>query len=152
MAFVKGNIPWNKGISTPPRHVMPHNEEAKLKCSISQKKRWKMGVYKNRILNYIEIGNKSRDTQLKNTLRGDKHPRWAGGYPKRQTNDSRYRKWRENVFKRDNYTCQYCLERGGFINAHHIKLWHKYPKLRYKISNGLTLCKKCHCKVHNKRS
>jgi len=33
--------------------------------------------------------------------------------------------------------------------AHHKKGWTKYPNLRYKISNGKTLCLDCHYKTHN---
>ncbi len=54
--------------------------------------------------------------------------------------DYRYDEWRNAVFERDKYTCQKC-EARGYIEAHHIKSWKNYPKLRYKISNGITLCK-----------
>jgi len=56
-------------------------------------------------------------------------------------------KWRKTIFKRDNYTCQICKIRGGKLNADHIKSWTLFPKLRYKISNGRTLCIACHRKV-----
>src|SRR3990167_2227052 len=42
------------------------------------------------------------------------------------------------------FTCQFCGVRGGRIEADHIKWWSEYPKLRYKVSNGRTLCRACH--------
>lgn len=53
-------------------------------------------------------------------------------------------KWRKQIFKRDNYTCQMCNKRGTTLNAHHIYPKALYPKLRFKLSNGITLCKECH--------
>ena len=58
-----------------------------------------------------------------------------------------YRLWRESVFKRDNYTCQECGERGGKLNADHIKSFAEYPESRFEVSNGRTLCEECHKKT-----
>ena len=58
--------------------------------------------------------------------------------------DSRYEGWRVKVFKRDNWTCQHCGFKGGWVEAHHKKSWAKYVELRYDVDNGITLCKPCH--------
>ena len=52
--------------------------------------------------------------------------------------------WRVAVFERDNYTCQFCNERGGKLHADHIKRFADYPELRYELANGRTLCINCH--------
>ena len=54
--------------------------------------------------------------------------------------------WRTKVFERDNYTCQICGVKNCFLTAHHIKSRAKFPKLRYNVSNGITLCELCHAK------
>ncbi|MGX8833996.1 HNH endonuclease [Amedibacillus sp. YH-ame6] len=64
----------------------------------------------------------------------------------RQTKE--YKKWRKNVFERDNYICQDCNKKGGTLNAHHLKKFKDYPKLRYDVNNGITLCEKCHRRRH----
>ena len=75
---------------------------------------------------------------------------WAGKRPPWKPHNSRRRsctlntQWRNNVFKRDNYTCRKCGKVGGVLNAHHIKSWAKHPELRYILSNGITLCLPCH--------
>ena len=65
-------------------------------------------------------------------------------------NSEEYIKWRNRVFTRDNWTCQMCGRRGIKLNAHHIKPFAKYKKLRLVVSNGITLCERCHKKVHGR--
>jgi hypothetical protein len=65
--------------------------------------------------------------------------------------DKRYLNWRSDIFQRDNWICQTCGKRGGILHPHHIKQWAKFSELRYKIDNGITLCKECHILVHRKR-
>ena len=66
----------------------------------------------------------------------------------RSRNTSEYIAWRTSVFERDNYTCQSCNESGGKLEAHHIRPWALYPEFRYEVSNGVTLCAKCHKRIH----
>lgn len=65
------------------------------------------------------------------------------------TNFARIKKWRSKVFRRDKYTCVKCGAKSGngvnvILNADHIKRWAEFPRLRYRTSNGQTLCEKCH--------
>lgn len=71
-----------------------------------------------------------------------------------------YLKWRADVFKRDNYHCQECGEKG-YLEAHHIipfiKILRKFNvksfedarecKLLWDIGNGISYCKNCHIKL-----
>lgn len=59
-------------------------------------------------------------------------------------NNTYYKEWVRKVFTRDNYTCQCCGNRGGNLNAHHLYNFSTHKELRYEITNGITLCEKCH--------
>lgn len=58
-----------------------------------------------------------------------------------------YKHWRISVFKRDDYRCLDCGERGGRLHADHIHQFAHYPRLRLDINNGQTLCIECHRKT-----
>lgn len=59
-----------------------------------------------------------------------------------------YDKFRKSVLKRDNYACQLCGAKEN-LEVHHKKSYAKYKRLRTTVSNGITLCEKCHDKVHS---
>lgn len=87
-------------------------------------------------------------------LKGKDNPNWKGGItPINKTirNSIEYKLWRKAVYERDNYTCQDCgikSKKGvkACLEAHHKKPFATHPELRLDISNGETLCNKCHDK------
>lgn len=62
--------------------------------------------------------------------------------------NERLRLWREKVLLRDNFTCRKCGRKlpNNKLQAHHIKSKTTYPELKYRVSNGKTLCFDCHRK------
>lgn len=78
---------------------------------------------------------------------GPNHHNWKGGTSsesERIRKSIEYRLWREAIFSRDNFTCQFCGSRGGKLNADHIKPFSLFPELRLALDNGRTLCFPCH--------
>jgi len=58
-----------------------------------------------------------------------------------------YELWRDAVYKKDYYKCQVCNVHKSLV-AHHVKNFKDFPTLRFAIDNGITLCKKCHNRIH----
>lgn len=92
-----------------------------------------------------DIGKGTRFKKGQNL--GKKNPNWKGGITplnKKIRSSVEYRLWRQAVFKRDNWTCIWCGQRGGSLVADHIKSFALFPELRFAIDNGRTLCRNCH--------
>lgn len=90
---------------------------------------------------------------LHSKIKGENHWNWQGGItPENEKirNSSEYKEWRIKVYQKDNYQCQMCGNKDE-LNAHHIYAFKYYPELRFDINNGLTLCKKCHNKLHSEQ-
>lgn len=69
----------------------------------------------------------------------------------RDYSDPVYKAWRKKVFGRDKFTCQMPgCGRKSTLQAHHIQKWASNPTLRFEVSNGITLCKKCHSSIWQK--
>jgi len=67
---------------------------------------------------------------------------------KRLRNCEQYGVWKKLVKERDLHRCQLCNNSPKTVEVHHIKPFAEYPKLRFNPNNGITLCQKCHLKVH----
>lgn len=80
------------------------------------------------------------------TFRGAGNPSWRGGITPenlRVRGSDEYKKWRQSVFNRDNFTCQRCCKEGH-IQADHVLPFALFPDLRFEVLNGQTLCVSCH--------
>src|SRR3990167_5017487 len=171
--FIKGNVPWNKGLegfqaggenprwkgdalnlnckicskefrvtqdriatakfcSVPCKKVWLNLPEVRLERSVAEKKRIteKIGEFRSAL------------TALDKVIRHSLH----------------YQLWREEVFKRDDYSCVFCGHRGDTLRADHIKQFaliliqndvKTYDDARrcgelWDMNNVRTLCHSCH--------
>jgi len=110
-------------------------------------------------------GQRSSELAKKNWFkRGEENPafgrdqtgpannNWKGGLTntnQKRRNDPRLVEWRQEVFKRDNYTCQDCGEKG-YLHAHHIIPFSQDYSKAFDLENGKTLCVDCHEKIHGR--
>ncbi len=93
---------------------------------------------------------------IRDELVGENHPNYNPNKTDEERLKKRYvlgkqpmTKFRDGVYERDEYTCQACGKVGGKLNAHHLDGWNWATNKRFDISNGITLCEKCHNKFHN---
>lgn len=121
-------------------------EEVRVKIGIKSKKTWDTMSKEKK---------KERNAKISISKMRNKNPNWKGGITPIRTKiwtSIKYKLWRLSIFERDNFTCQMlgCGEKGGKLEAHHIRTWKKFPKLRFRIDNGITLCKRCHQRIKNR--
>lgn len=67
---------------------------------------------------------------------------------RRKNRGGHHHKWVTSVLSRDRATCQHCGATEIELHAHHIKSYRDHPELRFEVSNGITLCYKCHWQLH----
>jgi len=111
-----------------------------------------------------------RSEEYRQKFRGANNHAWRGGTTlitdKIRLSD-KYIEWRQQIFIRDNFTCQKCKNKSGCkLNAHHIKPFRillreardYIPLLdlysaamiytpMWSLNNGQTLCERCHKKT-----
>lgn len=82
------------------------------------------------------------------SLQGKNHWNWRGGVDKGIWHTYEYRVWRRSVFERDGFKCVHCGDnKGGNLEADHIKPKYLFPELVFDLDNGRTLCHNCHVKT-----
>lgn len=97
---------------------------------------------------------------MRKKLSGKNNYAWLGNKSLKRTVRScyKYRQWRSDVFTRDDFTCQNCGKRGGYLEADHIEQFaiifnrNNLKSIEealvceelWNINNGRTLCQKCH--------
>jgi len=116
------------------------------KCG--RKKRIKTSYY-NQSKNHF-CSSKCSNAYLGKLHSGKNHWNWKGGVSRKnhRRETSKYKLWRKAVYQRDFWTCQDCGVKQKHPIAHHLKDWKEYPKLRYSVKNGITVCRSCHKKRH----
>lgn len=158
--FQKGHIPWHKGkgkmwgiplyCKTCGVEYILDGEKGghsgKVYCSKKCKDNnsaWKLKISKTK----SGVPNLKMRGVTQPHMVGERNSNWRGGRSRGYKTgywSTQYKNWRIAVFTRDNFTCQNCDRKGLYLEAHHIKSFTKYPKYRFDISNGVTLCRECH--------
>ena len=161
---LRGIVPWNKGT----KGIMKPNSGSFKKGSIP----WMKGRHyqtNDSLIKYIKENGPWNKGKKCPKSSGKNHSNWQGGLTsvnERIRKSIEYGEWRTGVFIRDNFECV----QGGSneeIEGHHIKaksiivneflIKNKYEtadekfnaimencKELWDISNGITLCRKCH--------
>lgn len=137
----------NKGIKKPDDFGEKISKARKgIKLSTETKNKMSVSMMGNK----NGLGNKSNLGKI-----GELNPNWIKDRSKLIKSeykhlDGLYRNWMKSVKNRDNWKCkidnQDCK---GRIEAHHILPWSKFPKLRYEINNGISLCQFHHPRKKN---
>jgi len=128
-----------------------HTVDARQKMSEAAKKRVSNRTGKRHT---EETRRKISEITRERTPRGEQHYAYSHGQSQRDREDRRsaeYKQWRDAVYARDGYACQHCGDdKGGNLQAHHIKPYAGFPDLRFVVDNGITLCRDCHERLHLK--
>lgn len=80
-------------------------------------------------------------------LTGEAHPLYKAD-SRRKNRRGKHGAWARTVISRDKAKCQRCGATNVELHAHHIVGFAERPELRFEISNGLTLCFRCHWAEH----
>lgn len=152
--FKNGGKPWNFGMTAEQDERIRRSVEAAHKATKGKPspRKGKPAPWAKHLPQQFKKGftpwNKGKPH-----LRGERHWNWKGGIDKehnriKQTQE--YKDWRAAVYRRDKWRCRKCKTRK-LIVAHHKKPFALFPKSRFTVSNGVTLCRKCHQDIHRPR-
>lgn len=154
--FAKGQ--WERN-EIPISHLLKRGHKINVGRKHTEESKKKMSkIRKDNPISYW-LGKKRSEISKKrmsNAQRGKNSPRWKGGISpinKRIRNSIDFKLWRNSIYERDYFTCKKCGKKSEagrriFLHPHHIQNFAQYPKLRFAIDNGITLCKDCHRLFH----
>lgn len=126
-----------------------HTDEAKARISAATRSRPSPMLGKHHsVKSRIEMSITKRALNLT----GARCPQYIDGKSaerRGQRHTKEAKRWRYDVYARDNFTCMHCGDnKGGNLNAHHITPFAAFPELRFVLDNGITLCDSCHWLAH----
>lgn len=164
-AYAEGRIHWNTGN---PRNRPScfegrhHSEETKALISEHRK-----GKNLGNTQGFTEghaphnkgkkhpVHNAEWRRQVSEAMSGPNHWNWKGGTStenRLMRNSTKHKEWSLAVLAKDHYRCTKCGYRGRKLVAHHIIKWSSNKERRFDVSNGITLCRACHCELHKPRT
>jgi len=155
---IEKNGAWNKGLTKEDERVKKY---CRAGFTLTKKTREKMSKSLQGRVSPNKGKMMSREQRIKISLTktGEKEfVCFKNKLSKRIRLNGKYLEWRSNVFNRDNYTCQNCGKRGGYLEPHHIipfskllfslKITNLSKAIKCKplwdIGNGITYCRPCH--------
>lgn len=155
--YTRRTEPWNKGRNgVYSEKSIALNRQKHLGKTLSEEHKKKISLSNKGKKNSPEHNEK-----IRKAFAGEKSHFWKGGRCKLNElirSSNTYNKWRVNIFKRDNWTCQECKKKG-YVEAHHIiplSLILDVYKIKtveeaifdcpliWDYKNGISLCEKCH--------
>ena len=179
MAY-KGHIPWNKGKKMTQEYIEANrqghlgkklSEETKKNMSLAHmgNKSFTGKTFTSEHLANLSKAKKGKPfseihrsnlaatwqnpevyTKRSVSHKGDRNPQWRDGLSFEPYAPEFNDKLKEQIRKRDNYTCQICRipENGIKLHPHHID----YNKKNNDPSNLISLCRSCHAKTNFNRN
>ena len=150
--WAKTHIPWNKGksLTVGQRQKISLTLKGRKNPSVAESNKHRV-LSKETLLKRSLVMKKNLEKlwsseSFKKRMTGENNPVWIKDRTKvkmqeDRRNDANYKIWYKEVYARDNWKCKISnSDCKGKISAHHILSWKKHPELRYKVSNGITLC------------
>lgn len=159
--FAKGSDPHNKGVPAEEwmedtSNLFDAEDGGKNSPFVEGHSYWDNPKTKENWVEEGEVLNGTKHSELTKKKISASHQgidlsdwdRFKSDERERLRNSQEWTDWRKSVFKRDNYTCQDCGDKGCELHPHHIKPKSLYKDIMFDVENGVTLCSDCHAEKH----
>ena len=170
-----GQVPWNKGLKGKDNPLYGIPRPPHIQAVLAARRGRKASPATRLRLRVSHLGKRVSDAtraKMAETARRNRAQRsgpnshlWRGGLTaltKLIRSSAQYAQWRTAIFRRDNFTCIFCGEHGGELNADHFPITfseiirgHNITTIAdalacvelWDTNNGRTLCRECHLKT-----